>query len=320
MDGKRVMRIIKWAVGIDLAVVAAEYAMAYRMFNGFLLRKDDIYEDDMPADKNYSGRKYHKAYLAGIRENQKIKGEDVTITSDDGLELMGTWYPAENAKRTIILAHGYHSSWQKDFAGMVPWYHENGSNLLMIEERAHRRSEGTYITMGIRESEDIVKWAEFLNGRFGDALPLYFHGVSMGAATVLMSQGEILPPNMAGIIADCGFTSCYDISLTVVKRSMGLLAYPLLYRSNLYANRIAKIDMKEKENPKILAHAKIPTLFIHGTGDHFVPCDMTVKNYSAAACEKRLVLVEGAPHAMSWFYDTERYKKAVADFFEEHDA
>jgi hypothetical protein len=47
---------------------------------------------------------------------------------------------------------------------------------------------------------------------------------------------------------------------------------------------------------------------------------MTVKNYSAAACEKRLVLVEGAPHAMSWFYDTERYKKAVADFFEEHDA
>ncbi len=320
MDGKKVKTIVKWVVGVNLALVAAEYGMAYKMFNGFLLRKDDIYEDDMPADRNYSGKRYHKAYLAGILENQKVKGEDVTITSDDGLELMGTWYPAENAVRTIILAHGYHSSWQKDFAGMVAWYHENGSNLLMIEERAHRRSEGKYITMGVRESEDIVRWAEFLNRTYGDELPLYFHGVSMGGATVLMSQGQLLPANMAGIIADCGFTSAYDISLNVVKKNMGLLAYPLLFRANLFAKALANVDMMEKENPKILAHAKIPTLFIHGTGDDFVPCDMTVKNYSAAACEKRLILVPEAPHAMSWFYDTDRYKEVLTEFFEEHDA
>ena len=320
MDGKRVKKIIKWVIGIDLVLVAAEYGMAWKAFQGFLRRKDDIYEDDMPADRNYSGKQYHRAYLAGIRENQKVRGEDVTITSDDGLELMGTWYPAQNAVRTIILAHGYHSSWQKDFSGMVPWYHANGSNLLLIEERAHRRSEGKYITMGMRESEDIVRWAEFLNRTYGSELPLYFHGVSMGAATVLMAQGQILPPNMAGIIADCGFTSCYDISLHVMKQSMGIFAYPILYRANLFANRYAKVDMKEKENPKILKHAKIPTLFIHGTGDHFVPCDMTVKNYSAAACEKRLVLVPEAPHAMSWFYDTKRYQEALTDFFEEHDA
>ncbi len=320
MDRKKALTLLKWVVGIDLAAAAGLYGVAYKMFKGFLLRKEDIYEDDMPADRSYTGPDYHRAYLDGIRRNQAIRGEDVSITSDDGLELVGTWYPAENAVRTVILAHGYHSSWQKDFGGMAPWYHENGANLLMIEERAHRRSEGRWITMGIRESEDIVRWAEFLNRTYGDQLPLYFHGVSMGAATVLMAQGQILPPNTAGIIADCGFTSPWDIAYSVVKQSMGILAKPLLFRANLFAKSIVGIDLKEKNTEKILAHAKIPTLFIHGTGDTFVPCDMTVKNYSAAACEKRLILVPDAPHAMSWYYDTERYKKAVEEFFEEHDA
>ncbi len=320
MDRKKVKTILKVILGIDLVLLAVDYQQAYKMFLNFMKRKDDIYEDDMPADRYYSGTAYHKPYLKGILKNQNIKGETVTVESADGLELSGTWYPAENAVRTVVLVHGYHSSWQKDFAGIVPWHHENGSNLLMIEQRAHRRSEGTYITMGIRESEDVVKWAEFLNRTYGDDLPLYFHGMSMGAATVLMSQGQLLPPNMAGIIADCGFTSPWEIDYTVLKKKIGPPAYFVMCKTNRIARWIAGVDLREKDNRKILAHAKIPTLFIHGTGDNFVPCDMTVMNYSQAACEKRLILVDGAPHAMSWFYDTERYKTALTEFFEEHDA
>ncbi len=57
---------------------------------------------------------------------------------------------------------------------------------------------------------DIIKWINRilsweLNAR------IVLHGVSMGAATVLMVVlGEDLPGNVKAVIADCGYTSEWD--------------------------------------------------------------------------------------------------------------
>ena len=40
---------------------------------------------------------------------------------------------------------------------------------------------------------------------------IVLHGVSMGAATTMMTTGEDLPENVVLAIEDCGFTSVYDI-------------------------------------------------------------------------------------------------------------
>ena len=183
--------------------------IAYQVFNGFLKRNSDIRMDDEPADERYTGPDLHEAYMEGYRYNKALPKQDVTIRAGDGITLFGSFIPAEGeAVRTVLLAHGYHSSPDKDFSGIMQFYHENGCNLLAIEERSHMRSGGTYITMGVRESEDVKRWCEYLNRERGaDSMPLYLHGVSMGAATVMMAQGEDLPPNVAGIIADSNSAS-----------------------------------------------------------------------------------------------------------------
>ena len=71
-----------------------------------------------------------------------------------------------------------------------------GHNLLLIDERAHGRSEGRTITFGIQERWDVESWARFAVERFGADVQIILYGVSMGAATVLMAAGLDLPENV----------------------------------------------------------------------------------------------------------------------------
>ena len=64
---------------------------------------------------------------------------------------------------------------------------------------------------------------------------------------------------------------------------------------------------------------KVPVLFIHGTDDDFVPVEMTYENYKACAAEKRLLIVPGAGHGMSYILNKEGYEKAVLEFWNEFD-
>lgn len=304
---------------ISAATVLAGAAgfVGYRLMNNFL-RRHGTYDDDTPADKNYTTPEYYNRYLDEVHYNEKLSMEDWTIQSSDGLTLYASYLPAEGeAVRNIILCHGYHSSARKDFGGIIRYYHTNGCNLLMIEERAHRRSEGKYLTMGIFESEDIARWAKETVRRLGDGLPLYLHGISMGAASVLMAEGEELPENLAGIIADCGFTSPIEIFRHVGRHNMKMPTHLTLRLINMWARRKAGMSLSGKSATEILREAKIPVLFIHGTGDTFVPPHMTIKNYMACAAPKKICLVDGAPHAMSWYYDTDKYKTALQEFFAE---
>ena len=82
-----------------------------------------------------------------------------------------------------------------------------------------------------------------------------------------------------------------------------------------------KIQMGSSDFSAALAlkTTKIPVLFIHGTDDHFVPISMTYENYKACASPKKLLVIPGADHAMSFFIDSEQYKKTVLDFWAEFD-
>ena len=65
---------------------------------------------------------------------------------------------------------------------------------------------------------------------------------------------------------------------------------------------------------------RVPVLFIHGTDDHFVPINMTYENYKACNGPKRLFVVPGADHGMSYFVDKEGYEKSFKQFWQDYDA
>lgn len=60
--------------------------------------------------------------------------------------------------------------------------------------------------------------------------------------------------------------------------------------------------------------SRYPILFIHGTGDTFVPCEMTKEAYAACTSEKELVLVDGAEHGKSYLVEKGRVEEALCRF------
>ena len=109
----------------------------------------------------------------------------------------------------------------------------------------------------------------------------------MGCATTLMAADLDLPDNVKGIIADCGFTSPWDIIKHVAKERFHLPPFPLMYMVDLISEVVAGFGLKEVSIPEIMKRNKIPVLFIHGDADDYVPMWMTIKNYEACASKEK---------------------------------
>lgn len=241
--------------------------------------------------------------------------EHVTIYSEDGLKLFGRYYHVRDGAPLDIGFHGYRSRPFTDFAGGSEMSFEMGHNLLLVDQRAHGRSEGRTISFGIRERWDILSWVDYALERFGGDTQILLYGVSMGAATVLMASGLELPANIKGIIADCPYTVPMDIILHVGK-SYPLPQFLIKPFIILGAKIYGGFDIRETDAVQSVAGSKIPTLIIHGDSDSFVPETMSNLAYLANPANIQRITFPGAGHALSYLSDTPRYKKIIQKFVE----
>ena len=128
---------------------------------------------------------------AGIAYMKTLPHEDVWITSEDGLKLHGTLFPAPgDSPNYVIGIHGFQSKAWHEYAPHIEFYRSIGFGMLLPDDRGHGQSEGAYATMGVKDRRDCISWANDLANRFGTQVRVLLHGVSMGGATVLSASGE----------------------------------------------------------------------------------------------------------------------------------
>lgn len=245
--------------------------------------------------------------------------EEVTIIGRDGITLTGHWHACPNAKRTIIAMHGWRSSWSKDFGAIAVFWEKNGCNVLYAEQRGQNKSGGDYMGFGILERYDCRSWVHWVNGRCGTKLPVYLGGLSMGAATVLMAAGLDMPENVHGVIADSGYTSANAIWRHVVKNNLHLRYSFHDSLVNDICRKKIRVGTRDYTTLDAMRVTAIPILFIHGTDDRFVPVEMTYENYKMCSAKKRLLIVPGASHCMSYFVERKNYEKTVKEFWRDFD-
>lgn len=304
------------AVLLVLAALLAAILLGIGLFL-FVCRRRPVPDLTKPAVIANCGRaEQTEEILAGIALMQDA--EDVFLPSHDGLRLHGQLLQQPDAKGTILLFHGYRSSWISDFSIVLPYYYSLGYNLLAVDERSHGASEGTYITFGVKERRDVQTWAAYAAMHFGPAHPLILDGLSMGAAAVLMASSLELPPSVRGIIADSGFSSPYAVMKHVFRVHVRFLpAAPLLALVNGFTRLFAGFSLTEASAPEAVSHTSLPLLLIHGKADTFVPYSMAQEIYDACPGKKQLVLVDGAKHGYSYLVDRPRVQAAVCSFLKE---
>lgn len=249
--------------------------------------------------------------------------ENITISSHDNLELFATLIRAKEAiapKGVIILLHGYRSSARRDLCLQMRILHDEGYHLIVAHQRAHGKSEGKYICYGVNERYDAMLWRQKAALIFGDDMPVALMGLSMGGATVLMAS-ELADKNdtaLRCIVADCPFSSPWDIVSEVIWNKYRLYPKPILHVVNLWCRLIAKFDLRGASAPKSVAASHLPVLILHGDNDLFVPHSHSKRVSAAAAKNTKLVLISKADHAQAIFYDENLYKKELLSFLEKY--
>ncbi len=240
--------------------------------------------------------------------------ERIEIEAKDGLTLRGHFLPSPvPSDRIVILVHGY-GGVGTDLAGFAYLYHQAGFHVMMPDNRGHGMSDGHYIGFGLHDREDCLSWSNYLIERIGRDAKLFLHGVSMGGATVLMTSGEQLPPQIKGIISDCAYTSVNAVLAYQMKRMYRLPHFPFLGMTSVLTKLKAGYTFREASALKQVKKAQVPILFIHGGADTFVPTDMVYELYEACPTEKELVVIPNAAHAMAYFEDPALYDDVVEKF------
>lgn len=244
--------------------------------------------------------------------------EDLEMMSHDGLLLRGYYLAAKvPTPKTVILAHGYTGSAEKDMLGFAKMYHEVfGYNVLMTDHRAHGESEGSYIGFGWLDRLDYVKWIHHILNRLGPHAHIVLHGMSMGGATVLMASGEKLPEQVKCVISDCAYTSVTDILSYQAKRLYKLPAFPLLHLVGLVCKLRAGYTFGEASALAQVKKTDKPILFIHGGEDTFVPTRMLDALYEASNGPKEKCIILHAGHGLAYATDVAVYRQRVGAFLE----
>lgn len=300
-------------LSICAALVLALFCISYYIYRTAFY----CHENNRPTpDVEMKGSQYqavrdHIHRIAHVMERYSY--ESITIQSHDGLMLHGRYYHLKDGAPVEILCHGYRSHPYRDCSGGHALSRKLGYNALVIDQRAHGKSEGTTISFGINERLDCQRWAIYAAQRFGMNTPLILSGLSMGAATVLMASQLDLPKSVCAIIADSPYSTPSAIIEKVCRdrRYPVFLCRPIIWLS---AFLFGKFNINDCTAKDAVRHAKVPILLIHGEEDRLVPWTMSQEIALACASPVTLELFPDAGHGLCYVMDPRKYEQAVVSF------
>lgn len=313
---KKFTKAILATAGTAAAVGAAGYAVC-SLIDELLLNRNKVPSADFSAkvtgcDMSHLDDLLHK----NMEWLENYGYEKHYITSSRGEKLVGyLMKPEKQSNVYVFCAHGYRSTGKEEFCGFAQYYLEKGLNVFFPDHVASGESEGTYCTFGYYETSDCMKWLDYLKDTFGQDITITLHGVSMGAATVMMMSGRNdLPENVKMTVADCGFSTAAD-EFSEKLKDMHLPAGAIIKAVNAVNKIKLGFDFYDIQPVKSVKRASLPMLFVHGSGDTFVPCRMSEQCYEACGSEnKELLIIDGADHAQAFVDGQEEYSAKLDEW------
>ena len=293
-------------LGIFSAIFGGTYA-----FSNYIYKISSVPHQHNDGDSDFDKSITEGRYF--VRNNPDR--QDMYITSIDQLKLHASYIHAENeSHQYAIIIHGIWDNHESNGV-YAKHYLEKGINVLLPDLRGFGKSEGKYIGYGFDDRLDIMEWIYWLIKRDPEA-KILIHGMSMGAATTLMTTGEKLPQNVKAAIADSSYSTLREQFAATYKSFKGsFIPVPIaLALARVITLIRSGFDINEVNPIKAVANSSTPTLFIHGDDDTFIDPHMCSRLYEAASCPKQYCMILGAGHIESVVKDPENYWKKISEF------
>lgn len=282
------------------------------MFN-FSLASKTTATDEEDAYAYLFKHAYMKEWVDSLQHYSALK--DTFVFAEDGARLHALYVKsAEESANTALIIHGYTDNAIRMLMIGHLYNKVLGYNVLLPDLRGHGKSDGAYIQMGWKDRLDILRWIDVATRLYGDTTRVVLHGISMGAATTMMTSGEELPKNIKCFVEDCGYTNVWDEFAHKLKAEYNLPAFPLMYTTSLYCQMKNGWEFKEASALEQVKKCNRPMFFIHGGNDTYVPTSMVYPLYEAKPGEKELWVIPEVGHANAYWDHTAEYVDRTRNF------
>lgn len=296
-------------LGLITGIILTMY-IANQVFNGTLVRVNkDTWARTCPFPENEENAKMWEIGLTWGKENQEFKKE-VSIFNKT-LKLCGEFFDFGN-KKTVIIAHGRTDNLWYSYYYAKP-YRECGYNVLVIDARAHGNSEGKYNSCGIKESDDLIAWMEYLHNELNQE-EIICHGICVGgAASVLAGCKDNTPDYYKAVIVDGLFSSFKDIYADHFKES-GHKLFPVFYEVWILFYLKNKVSIKKSYPNRYVHKLKPKILYLYSREDKYSRAKKSMDLYNSTKSEKQIHWFDKGVHSHVRYHNEEEYDKTIIDF------
>jgi fermentation-respiration switch protein FrsA (DUF1100 family) len=215
----------------------------------------------------------------------------------------------------VIVLHGIGDS-RVGSAGFAPMFLTQGYAVLLPDSRAHGASGGQFVTYGLLEKYDVIRWAHWM--RVTGCRKIYGLGESLGASILI--QAAAIEPTFSAIVAECPFA---DIKESAEYRMRPMFSVPsfvaklAVANGMLFARFVDGLNFRDVSPLESIARAPTPILLIHGLSDTRTP-PYNSERLARANPNDRLWLVPNALHTGASAAAPEEFRQRVLGWFAEH--
>lgn len=224
-------------------------------------------------------------------EEYGLDAEEIVLTTVDGLNIAAYEVKVPNPKAVIVFISGIQNPSVTAFFGHARFFGEEGYASLLLEMRAHGKSEGDLIALGYHEHLDVKGAVDYIRSKDEyDGVPIVLYGVSMGGAVAINGAG--LYPEIDGVVSMSAYSSWEDMFsdqmiLSGAPLLITVLEKPFVRLYTMYKFGFQNRHISPKNQIKNLNQR--PALIMHSKDDSQVP----MANFQR--------IMEGAPnHVETW--------------------
>lgn len=262
------------------------------------------------------------------------QGEMVTLTTEDGVRLEGTYLPATASRRKGVIAFCHELNGDRWAA--VPYTEDlrlQGYDIFTFDFRNHGASDSVagYQPMPWVTTYDLADLRSALDylGSRSDADPrgVGVIGVSKGGTVALCAAAE--NPRVRALVVD-GTCPTERMQIYYLRRFMGnYLSYPWLLSwlpdlSLRTTNAWTRFVVQRQRNCRFLSvdqaarRVRQPVMLIHGQRDPYIPVEVVRALRKCMSNHARLWVIPEAKHNGAIAVATAAYHRRVARFFNQH--
>ena len=226
-----------------------------------------------------------------------------------GHSIAGWWVDQGGDSPVVLLLHAVRAD-RSTMVSRAQLLMKNGFSVLLIDLQGHGETPGEAITLGYRESQDVVAARDWIK-LAAPGRKIGVVGCSLGGASVLLAPQ---PSGFDAVVLEAVYPRIARAAENRIRIHFGFFAPVLTPLLLMQLEPRLHITAADLEPIRSIHRLGAPVLIAAGSKDEHTTLEESQELFDTASQPKSLWVVEGAQHQDLLAYDGQRYEKNVVGF------